>query len=190
MSDFNENDNHDDDILTVEEEEKIAKLLDMKERSLMPEFKLESAIGAGVMGFGFNLGAALGVSKEPAPFTFSRRLGIHPVVTVNNISGKKAWLILSPAPIVGVSSVGLEKVGQISFSSAGEYKCQQSALSDHQSYDFELDNSQVYYTVFFDCDGKWKTPFKNRKINTKKYNINLLERHVNDSIDTEFVPVN
>jgi hypothetical protein len=195
MSDFDENDNHEDDILTVEEEKKIAELVAIKElnseKKMEKKVDLSLALGAMMGGNGgFNLGAQLGLSKEPAPFSFGRRLGLYPVVTVNNISGKRAWLILSPAPIVGVSSVGLEKVGQISFSTAGDYKCQQSSLSDQRSYDFELDNYQVYYTVFFDCDGKWKTPFKNRKINTKKYNINLLERHVNDSLDANFVPVN
>lgn len=116
-------------------------------------------------------------------------LGIKKNVIVNNISGKKAWIILSPAPIKSISSVGIEKLGNIEFNTTGDYKCQESALSDHSSRDFDLDNSQIYYTVFFDCDGKWKTPYKNRKINTKKYNINLLERHVNDAIDYDFAPI-
>ena len=129
-------------------------------------------------------------STYEAKFSILRYLGFNPVVTVNNISGKKSWIFLSPAPIVSVSSVGLDKVGQISFASSGDYKCQQSSLSNNSSHEFELDNSHIYYTVFFDCDGKWKTPFKNRKINTKKYNINLLERHVNDAVDSDFLPVN
>lgn len=118
-----------------------------------------------------------------------KQLGLKKNVIVNNISGKKAWIILSPAPVKSISSVGIEKLGNISFSTEGDYKCQESAISDHSSRDFELDNSQIYYTVFFDCDGKWKTPYKNRKINTKKYNINLLERHVNDAIDYDFAPI-
>jgi len=61
-------------------------------------------------------------------------------------------------------------------------------LRNNKTDDYELDTSQIYYSVFFDCDGKWKTPFKNRKINTRKYNINLLERHVVDSIDSSEVP--
>ena len=129
-------------------------------------------------------------STYEAKFSILKCLGFNPNVTVNNISGKKSWIFLSPAPIVSVSSVGLDKVGQVSFASSGDYKCQQSSLSNNSSRDFELDNSQIYYTVFFDCDGKWKTPFKNRKINTKKYNINLLERHVNDAVDADFLPVN
>ena len=130
-------------------------------------------------------------SKTHAKFSLLRRVGINPSVLITNMSGRKAWVILSPAPILSISSVGVEKIGQISFSSSGEYKCQQSAISDKSCREFELDNSEIYYTVFFDCGkGKWKTPFKNRKINTRKYNINLLWRHVEESIDCDFVPTN
>jgi hypothetical protein len=132
---------------------------------------------------------ACAVSHPLAAFKFDRRIGLNPIVEVNNISGKKAWIILTPAPIMGISSVGVDKLGQIAFSNTGDYKCQQTALSNNSIRDFELDNSQIYYTVFFDCDGKWKTPFKDRKINTKKYNINLLERHVEDSIEVELLPI-
>jgi len=179
--------NEEDDILTLEEEHKIN---DLRNNILNTnELKLCSV---GIFGSLIQLPTAglFSSNVEPPQFSFIRRIGLNPVVTVNNISGKKAWIILSPAPIVGVSSVGVEKLGQISFSSSGDYKCQQSSLSNNTSREFELDNSQIYYSVFFDCDGKWKTPYKNRKINTRKYNINLLERHVNDAIDAEFIPIN
>ena len=129
-------------------------------------------------------------SKTHAKFSLLRRVGLNPSVLITNMSGRKAWVILSPAPILSVSSVGVEKIGQVSFSSSGEYKCPQSAISDSSCREFELDNSEIYYTVFFNCGGKWKTPFKNRKINTRKYNINLLYRHVEESIDCDFVPTN
>jgi len=186
----------DDDILTSEEEAKILTLHSNKphiDKSL--EIKLHKVEDTNIFGLGglaklgALAGAALGVSHPLADFALDRRTGINPWVTINNISGKKSWVILSPAPITGISSVGVEKIGQVSFSSVGDYKCQQYSLANDSTHDFELDNSQIYYTVFFDCDGKWKTPFKNRRINTRKYNINLLERHVNDSIEVDFVPV-
>ena len=129
-------------------------------------------------------------SKTQAKFSLLRRVGLNPSVTITNISGFNAWVILSPAPIQSISSVGIEKLGQITYSSSGEYKCQQSALSNYDCREFDLDNSAIYYTVFFNCDGKWKTPFKNRKINTRKYNINLLPKHVKSAIDCDFVPAN
>ena len=157
----------DDDVLTEQEESKINYLRQLS--TLAP--------------------VAAALSLEPAEYTFGRRLGLNPTVTINNISGKKAWVILAPAPIVSVGSIGVDHIANISLSTSGEYKCQQFLLRNNKSNDYKLDTSQLYYTVFFECDGKWKTPFKNRKINTKKYNINLLERHVADSIMSSDVPV-
>ena len=191
MSDFKDKDDvltieEDDDVLTVEEEKKIAMLKVQAKQE--PVFKKEvDNSNAKMFNIGNLVGAAVGginiadlvkqqaTNWEPADFSVSRRLGLYPVVTINNISGKKAWVILSPAPITSISSVGVEKVGQVGLSSVGDYKCQQSAILDNSSREFELDNSQIYYSAFFECDGKWKTPFKNRRINTRKYNINLLE---------------
>ena len=180
IDDKNANNFEDDDILTIEEQNKIAAL-QKKQDIPIPIVNVPITMFRG-------LAAAFGgVTKEPIPFDLIRRVGLNPVVTINNISGKKAWLILSPAPIMSIGSIGIDKIGQISITTTGDYKCQQSAISNNTSIEFDLDNSQIYYTVFFDCDGKWKTPYKNRKINTKKYNINLLERHVDNAIEYNFI---
>lgn len=176
-----------DDILTYEEEQKINKLRGAASQEPEPSMSFNgimSALGK------LNIGAMAAVSNPLAEFKFGRRIGLNPIVKVNNISGKKAWIVLTPAPIMGISSLGVDNFGQIAFSSTGDYKCQQSSISNNNIRDFELDNSQIYYTVFFDCDGKWKTPFKDRKINTRKYDINLLERHVEDAIEVELLPIN
>jgi hypothetical protein len=169
-----------DDILSPEEQSKIDSLRQPITNPFINP-AIASGLAAGLLG---------AVSQPIAEYKFGRRWGLDPVVKVNNISGKKAWIILTPAPIMSISSIGIDKLGQIAFTTTGDYKCQQSGLSNNSIRDFELDNSQVYYTVFFDCEGKWKTPFKDRKINTRKYDINLLERHVEDSIEIELVPVN
>jgi hypothetical protein len=83
---------------------------------------------------------------------------------------------------------GVDKIANISFSTTGDYQCQQLLIVPHKSVEYELDTSQIYYSVFFDCDGIWKTPFKNRRINTRKYDINLLERHVDISVDSSTLP--
>ena len=174
----------DEDVLTEQEERLIHELQASK-----PKFQAKCAEPMLKSLFNVPMASAVGaLSLEPAVFTFERRLGIHPIVTVNNISGKNAWIILAPAPIVSVGGIGVDNIANISLSTSGEYKCQQFLLRNNKSDDYELDTSQLYYTVFFDCDGKWKTPFKNRKINTRKYNINLLERHVADSIVSSEVP--
>jgi hypothetical protein len=129
------------------------------------------------------------VSKSLADFDFSRRLGFDKKIIVNNISGKDAWVVLSPSPITAISSMGTEKLGNLSFSKiGGEIKCQQFGIKNNNKKEYQLDNSQIYYTVFFNCDGKWKCPYKDRKINAKIYDINLLPKNVDESIDTDFVP--
>ena len=120
-------------------------------------------------------------------FSMSRYLGFNRTITVNNISGKDSWIILSPAPIFSISSFSLDNVGEISFNNTGDYKCQQSPLKNESARKFYLDNNQLYYSVFFNCDGVWKAHFKDRKIDATKYDINLLERHVGECVDYEFV---
>ena len=148
-----------DEVLTLQEEQQIDNLLAVKKIASLPL----------------------------ADFTFQRILGISPHVTITNASTKKAWVILSPVPIVSISSIGIDKLS-ISFSITGEYKCQQFLISPHHSKEYDLDTSQIYYSVFFDFGEVWKTPFKNRKLNTRKYNINLLERHVENSVDSALLP--
>jgi hypothetical protein len=128
------------------------------------------------------------VSKTLADFDLSRRLGFVKKIIVNNISGKDAWVILSPSPISSISTIGMEKVN-VSFSHiGGEIKCQQFGIKNNNKKEYELDSSKIYYTVFFNCDGKWKCPYKDRKINANIYDINLLPKNVEESIDTDFVP--
>ena len=188
MSHLGENEDI-EEVLTVSEKEKLDKL-----RTEIVQEQGEPGIYnvfAGALS-PFSFGALLGaVSAPPAlDHSLARQLGFKRKIVVNNISGKKAWVILSPAPISGVSSIAINKVGQIDFStSGGEYKCQQSPLSDNSSRKFDLDNNQIYYTVFFDCDGKWKVHFKDRKINAKRHDINLLERHIEEAVDFDFAPL-
>ena len=99
------------------------------------------------------------LSLPLADFTLNRRLGLNPRVTITNISSKKAWVILSPAPILSVGSFGVDHIANISFSTTGDYKCQQLLIVPNKSVEYDLDTSQIYYSVFFDCDGKWKTRF-------------------------------
>lgn len=122
-------------------------------------------------------------------FDISRRLGLDKKIIVNNVSGKDAWVVLSPSPINGIASFGIEKLGNLSVTTiGGEIKCQQFGIKNNSIKEYELDNSQIYYTVFFNCDSTWKCPYKDRKINTRLYNINLLPKNVDESIDVDFIP--
>jgi hypothetical protein len=201
MSEFED---YEEEILTVEEQKKIVEVKHEFKDQLEdvhppihakieppPSHKLGAALG----GFGSFFQKILIDANCSNPVaqdqSVARQLGFKRKIIVTNISGKKAWLILSPAPISGVSSLGITKLGQIDFTSVGgQIKCQQSPLLDSSSRKFDLDNNQIYYTVFFECDGKWKIHFKDRKINAKHHDINLLERHILEAVDFDFAPIN
>jgi len=105
-----------------------------------------------------------------AGFEISRRLGFDKKIIVNNISGKDAMVLLSPKPISSISPFELEKLGNLAFSHiGGEIKCQQFGTKNNNAKEYDLDSRQIYYTVFFDFDGKWKCPYKDRKINSIPY---------------------
>lgn len=129
------------------------------------------------------------VSQPKAEFDISRRLGFDKKITVNNMSGKDSWVVLSPTPISSISSFGIEKLGILSFTNiGGEIKCQQFLIKNNTIKEYDLDNNQIYYTVFFYIDGKWKCPYKDRRINAKINNINLLPKNIDESIDIDFIP--
>lgn len=122
-----------------------------------------------------------------AEFSFVRRWGISPMVNVNNVSGHKAWVIISPTPLTRITSIGIENAGSIEFSMVGEYKYQQAPVLNNDICTFTLDTTNIYYTVFFDC-GTWKMSHDNMKLNTSKTDIHLVERHVLAAVDSDFIP--
>jgi hypothetical protein len=162
-----------EEVLTTQEEEKINYLRESNKNKMLA--KATASMVSAYMTPATIVGGAL--SLEPVRFTFERRLGLNPVVTITNISGKNAWVILAPAPIASVGGIGIDNIANISLSTSGEYKCQQFLLRNNKSDEYDLDTSQLYYTVFFECDGTWKTPFKNRKINT------IYGSHVSNTIN-------
>jgi hypothetical protein len=128
-------------------------------------------------------------SRPAAPFELSRRLGLDKTITVTNSSGKYAWILFTPSPITYVKSAGIDKIGHVSRDLlGGEIKCQQFGMKHGDHKEVDLDNSHIHYTVFFECDGKWKCPYKDRKINAKIYDINLTPKNVEDALDTDFIP--
>lgn len=189
MSDFTDKDDFEDE-LTEEEQKKILILI---EENKTKEVIMSKEVPKVSNDF-INTALLGAVSLQPiqnlvvAPFNLGRRIGLNPVVTINNISGKKAWVIISPVPISYLQSIGNNNFGQASFAFMGDLKSQQSVIGDNSSVKFELDNSQIYYSLFFEMDGKWKTPFKNRRINTRKYNINILEKHIKDAVEEDLTP--
>ncbi len=130
--------------------------------------------------------AAAAISRATAPFDPIRRVGISKVVTISNISGKNAWVVLSPSIITAVSSVGIDKFGQIGLERSGELKAQQISIPDESSGEYDLDNGLSYVSLFLNIDGTWKKVWIDRLFNTRKYNINILPKHIKAAIDYNF----
>jgi len=130
-------------------------------------------------------------TRHIAPFDLTRRVGLNKVVTINNISGKNAYVILSPAPIKTIDSggLGVKDISlNVTFSDKGDYKPQQLSILNNTRSEYDLDNSQFYYTLFLHIDDKWKQVWENRRINGRKYDINILQRHVLAALDNESLP--
>ena len=158
--------------------------------------------GLGALGDLLGITPNMAVTRQPVvEHRRVRQVGLRHEVSINNMSGKKAWIIISPAPILQLSSFSLTKVGEISFTHTGDYKCQQSPLLDQSRRIFDLDSSDIYYTIFFECDKdienknniknekKWKVHFKDKKHETANYDINLLPKHLEESVDFDIKPM-
>jgi hypothetical protein len=126
-------------------------------------------------------------AKMKQAFSFHRRWGISPMVNVNNLSGHKAWVIISPTPMTRVDSIGIDKA-HIDFSVVGDYKCQQSPVMNDDVCTFVLESSYIYYTVYFECDSTWKLSHDNLKMNASHQDIHLVERHYLAAVDSDFKP--
>ena len=188
-----------EDILTTEEQQKIdsiqkVSLVQTKKDESTPVEQKHFSIWS-VLNFNPIINpidiAGIAVTRQAAPFDIQRRVGINKVVTINNISGKNAYVILSPVCIKTVESVGLgvkEVSFSITFSDKGDYKPQQLSILNNTRSEYDLDNSQFYYTLFLHIDDKWKQVWENRRINGRKYDINILERHVSAANDKETLP--
>ena len=188
-----------EDILTTEEQQKIdsiqkVSLVQTKKDESTPveqkHFSIWSVLNVNPIINPIDI-AGIAVTRQAAPFDIQRRVGINKVVTINNISGKNAYVILSPVSIKTVESVGLgvkEVSFNITFSDKGDYKPQQLSILNNTRSEYDLDNSQFYYTLFLHIDDKWKQVWENRRINGRKYDINILERHVSAANDKETLP--
>ena len=134
-------------------------------------------------------------TQKVIPFNIPRRLGFDKVVVINNISGKNAYVMLTSAPIktlkiLNLSGGALGFTGAVNteFENHGDYKVQKLSIANNTSTECELDNSQFYCTLFLEIDGEWKKTWDNRRFNGKKFDINILERHVTSALDKNNIP--
>jgi hypothetical protein len=197
--DDKKHDNVLEDILTTEEQLKIESI--QIETFVKPEPSYLPFDISSIFGFnknkGENLYAALGANQtqKNALFDFRRIITMEKFVIINNISGKNAYIILTPAPIKTVNSVGLGAgVSSINasintgFENKGEYKIQKLSIANDTSSRYELDNNDFYCTLFLNIDEHWKKIWDNRLFNGRKYDINILERHTKAGLEKDNIP--
>jgi hypothetical protein len=190
------------DSLTSEEQLKIESI--QIETFIKPEktnpFSIQSI-------FGFNqtqnkyldteIAAVLGANKtqKNAIFDFRRIIMMDKYIIINNISGKNAYVILTPAPIKTVNSLGLgagvasiDASFNAEFENKGDYKIQKLSIANDTTSRYELDNNEFYCTLFLNIEDHWKKIWDNRRFNGRKYDINILERHANAALEKDNIP--
>ena len=132
---------------------------------------------------------------QDAPFNITRRVGIYKVVTINNISGKDAYIILTRDKIknvkslgIGVGVAGVDCNFNIEYENKEECKPQKLSITNNTRSEYELETSTFHCTLFFNIDGEWKKAWDNRRFNGKLFNINILEKHVKSALNKENIP--
>jgi hypothetical protein len=132
---------------------------------------------------------------QDAPFNITRRVGIYKVVTINNISGKDAYIILTRDKItnvkalgIGVGTAGVDCNFNIEFENKEECKPQKLSIMNNTRSEYELETTTFHCTLFFNIDGEWKKSWDNRRFNGKIFDINILEKHVTSALPKENIP--
>ena len=189
-------DNHDEEIedtLTHEEQQKIDSIqvvtLNKKEKpfsvwNIFDVFKHAEPL----------VDASQKKTLQDAPFNITRRVGIYKVVTINNISGKDAYIILTRDKIkdvkalgIGVGAAGVKCNFNIEYENK-ECNPQKLSITNNTRSEYELETSTFHCTLFFNIDGEWRKSWDNRRFNGKKFNINILEKHVKSALKKENIP--
>jgi hypothetical protein len=143
------------------------------------------------------IAAALGTNQtqQNALFDFRRIITMEKYVIINNISGKNAYVILTPAPIKTINSLGLgagvasiDASFNAEFENKGDYKIQKVSIANDTTSRYELDNNEFYCTLFLNIEDHWKKNWDNRRFNGRKYDINILERHANAALEKDNIP--
>jgi len=108
-------------------------------------------------------------------------------IFIKNISGRRAYVILSSYPIMHITKIK-NNDGYLDFSLDNKYEIKKKFILNNTICELEFCNSKdIYYSVLFEENGKWKLHFKDRKL-IETNSINLLEKHLEDSINLELIP--
>ena len=189
-------DNHDEEIedtLTHEEQQKINSIQVVSLSKNVEPFSVWNIFD--VFKHAQPIEAPVKQTLQDAPFNITRRVGIYKVVTINNISGKDAYIILTRDKIkdvkalgIGVGAAGVDCNFNIEYENKGESKPQKLSITNNTRSEYELETSTFHCTLFFNIDGEWRKSWDNRRFNGKLFNINILEKHVTSALTKENIP--
>jgi hypothetical protein len=216
-----EDENEYEDTLTFEEQDKIitvqSETLDIEEFKKQVELQEQEQEQEQEASKSFSIWSIFSFFSNPKPaldnlndiittqavkqthkniaFNVKKVLYLEKSVIINNISGRDAYLILTPAPIttlsslvVGIGFAGIEASVDASLDTKGEYKVQKVSITNNTSSRYELDNNKFYCTLYINDGNQWKKSWDNRKFNGRNYDINILEKHVAAALKDGSIP--
>ena len=100
---------------------------------------------------------------------FSDILGIRRKLRIENVSDVKAYVIISPSPITFVSSLGINKIGDIQFEKSGSYVPQKLMVIPGNEKIIDCDTKNVRITIFLEVErNTWKKYKENIKVNVTR----------------------
>ena len=117
------------------------------------------------------------------------RIGFRRNIRISNSSDKKAYVIITPTPIRSISTIGVEKLGNIQYEQHGEYKSEEMMImpGKKDKY-FELETNKIYISVLIEVEeNNWKQWRKNRLIDSKTTDYNITKDSSDECIDTSFL---
>jgi hypothetical protein len=128
-------------------------------------------------------------SRQPTKDTgLLHKIGIRRNIRINNSCNKKAYVIITPTPITSITTIGVEKLGNIQYEQHGEYKSEEMMILPGVEKFFELETSKIYISVLIEVeDCKWRQWRKNRLIDSKNIDYNISKDAIEECIDTSFL---
>ena len=119
---------------------------------------------------------------------FLHRFGFRRNIRITNSCDRKAYVIITPTPIRSISTIGVEKLGNIEYEQHGEYKSEEMMILPGFEKYFELETNKIYISVLIEIEDKqWRQWRKNRLIDSKTTDYNITQYAPEECIDTSFL---
>jgi len=116
------------------------------------------------------------------------RFGFRRNIRISNSCDKKAYVIVAPTPIRSISTIGVEKLGNIEYEQHGEFKSEEMLILPTQTKFFELETTKIYISILIEVeDQTWKHWRKNRLINSSTTDYNITVHATDECIDSSLL---